>query len=143
MQHLLEKTIRKCKTQEETQKLEKTTKHNIKNYLLIGCLIAYQLYIFLRGADYKVVWLINGVKRTPSMVALLIITYFYHIIITYIAIKPKGVNKTLLLACFVLSILDLLAFVFVANVGVFEIKMFLLVCLTWVLRKKFSAWVGN
>ena len=81
-----------------------------KNKILFSLIILSQFHVIFRGLG-SFVWVLNGVEKTYSLSVFLFVKHFTVFVLYYICLKPKGVNRNLLIFLFFLSFLDVIHFI--------------------------------
>ena len=109
-----------------------------KNTLLLLVIAISQLHTVFRGADYKILWLINNKEKTPSFTAFLASCLIQHALIYYCLLNPKGVNMNIVRFLFILSILDIFHLILLSYYGFIYEKLFLALVLSYLYNKYFK-----
>jgi hypothetical protein len=103
------------KIQEEAHQTTQTRK--FKNSLLFLFIFLSQIHVLFRGADFKILWILNDKIKTLNFSVFLFIVYLENIVLYYCLLRPKGVSKDLLTVLFILSILDMFHFLLFSSYG--------------------------
>ena len=111
------------KIQEEAHQTTQTGK--FKNSLLFLFIFLSQVHVLFRGADFKILWILNDKIKTLSFSMFLFIVYLEHIVLYYCLLRPEGVSRDLLTVLFILSILDMFHFLLFSSYGYEIEKLFL------------------
>ena len=95
-----------------------------KNYILFSIILLSQVHVFFRGSDIRLEWFLNGKVKTINFAVFLFFVHLRFLIFSYLMWKPKGISKDVPLFFFIVSVFDLLHFVFLSGYGYAEIKVF-------------------
>ncbi len=110
-----------------------------KNIILVLLIIAGQLHELLPD-DHLIEWIVNGKIKSIKFAWFLFSMHITTFVALYYALRPKNINKNLLLFLVVSSFYDVLHFFISSSFGFVEVKI-LISGITFVLLKsKFNKW---
>lgn len=93
----------------------KMGRYKFKNYILFSLIFLSQIHILFRGCGFKFVWLLNNVSKTMSFSTFLFVKHVSSFVLIYCLLKPKGVNKNLVLFFLVITFLDIMHFLLLSG----------------------------
>ncbi len=111
-----------------------------KDYLLITLVILSQVHTIFKGSGLNLVWLINGVSKSLNFSVFLLIKHVTVFILYCLLLKPKGINKNLLLMLLIVSFLDVTFFIINSNYQVNLIKFVIAALIFFAFKSKFNKW---
>jgi len=111
-----------------------------KNIIICIIIVISQLRELL-PSDYYFEWIINGKIKSVNFICFLFIKHFTTFFLFYCCLKPKNINKDLLLFCLILSFLDMIHFIISSSFGYNDIKILSTIVVFAFLRSKFNKWV--
>jgi hypothetical protein len=107
-----------------------------KNTLLISLIVLSQIHTLFRGMDFNLVWLLNGVEKSPSFSVFLLSHHITALVLIYL-LYINSKQKKLTLFLLILSFLDILHFFILSGFG-FELEKILLTLFIYFLTQVYK-----
>ena len=115
--------------------------YKIKNYILFSLIILSQSHVAFRDSEISIEWLLNGKIRSLTASVFLFVKHFSEFYLVFCLLKPKGLDRNLILLLLILTFLDVWHFILFSGKG-FEIEKLVLTGLMFfAMKTKFNKWL--
>ena len=115
--------------------------YKIKNYILFSLIILSQFHVAFSDSKIIVEWLLNGKTRSLNASVFLFVKHFSEFYLVFCLLKPKGLDRNLILLLLILTLLDVWHFISFSGKG-FEVEKLVLCGVIYIaLKSKFNKYL--